>query len=145
MIGYYAVDDLNAYGIQLIIKSRSKISWWISKTIWCMLSVTLYFVVLFAAFAVFALASGKGLMGDSRNWCNYAGVYREVEINELVIHGILIPALTIFALCMLQMLISILFGALPAYIGVISYNILSAYITHPLFIGNYTILSLIHI
>ncbi len=140
LIGYYAVDDLNAYGLQLIVKSRSKLSWWISKSIWCLLSVVAYFAVIFAVIGGYALLTGRPLIGDSGNWCEYAGVYTPVDIGELILHGIATPALTIFALCMLQMLLSLIFGALAAYVIIIAYNILSAYITSPIFISNYSML-----
>lgn len=140
LIGDYAVGDLNAYGIQLIVKSRSKLSWWISKTIWCLISVITYFIVIFAVIGGYALATGRPLVGDSRNWCEYAGVYTSVDIGELVLHGIVVPALTIFTLCMMQMLFSLIFGALTAYVIIIVYDILAAYITYPVFIGNYSML-----
>ena len=38
------------------------------------------------------------------------------------------------------MVLSLCFGSLVAYVIVITYNILSAYITYPIFIGNYAML-----
>lgn len=140
LIGCYAVDDLNAYGIQMIVKSRSKLSWWISKTIWCLLSVVSYFVVIIAVMGIYSGINNIPFADGGKRWCEFIGIYKAVPIKQLVLHGIAVPALTIFTLCMVQMLLSIIFGSLTAYVVIIVYDILSAYITYPVFIGNYSML-----
>ncbi len=140
LIGDYAVNDLNAYGIHLIVKSRSKVSWWISKTIWCTISVVLYFVVIFIVIGIYAHINGKTFVGGTDTWCKYANIYEGIDMNMLIAHGVIGPFFTILSLCMLQMVLSLLFGSLVAYVIVITYIVLSAYITHPVFIGNYAML-----
>lgn len=140
LIGSYAVDDLNAYGIQMIVRSRSKLSWWISKTIWCVFSILLYFATIIVTMSVYSAAKNISFFGDTLNWCEFAGVYRYVSERELILHGIAMPAMTILTLCMLQMLLSLFFGSIAAYMIIIVYNILSAYITNPIFIGNFSML-----
>jgi len=140
LIGDYAVSDLNAYGIQLIVKSRSKISWWISKTIWCITSVVVYFAIIILVLGIYGHLEGKAFSEGTDTWCYIVGMYEELEMSTLVIHGIIGPFITILAMCMLQMVLSLYFGSLIAYVIVIAYDILSAYITYPIFIGNYAML-----
>ena len=137
LIGNYAVNDLNAYGVHLIIKSKSKVSWWLSKTIWCISSVIIYFIIIIATLTVYAYANGRDFYGGTKVWAEYMGIYEEISGEKLILHGVLGPMLTVLSLCMLQMVLSLLVGALNAYVIIISYNVLSAYITHPIFIGNF--------
>ena len=140
LIGDYAISDLNAYGIHMIVKSRSKVLWWISKTIWCFVSVVVYFVMIFFTIGIYAYITERPLVNGTETWGEYVGVYSEIEMGTLVMHGVMGPFLTILSLCMLQMVLSLVVGSLVSYVTIISYIILSAYITSPVFIGNYAML-----
>lgn len=56
----YPTQDLESYGMQFLVRTRKRGVWWISKSIWNILSVALFYLIgIFVAF-IFSILLGDG-------------------------------------------------------------------------------------
>lgn len=57
----YPTQDLESYGMQFLVRTRKRGVWWISKSIWNILSVALFYLIgIFVAFIFpFCWATGR--------------------------------------------------------------------------------------
>lgn len=59
--GSYAMEDLNTYGRQILLRSRTRLRWWISKCLWATLTAVFCYIVLYATVAIGSFISGDSL------------------------------------------------------------------------------------
>lgn len=52
LVGYYPVNDMHTYGQQVLIRSKKRTKWWISKCVWNVATVIYCYVVMYGAMAV---------------------------------------------------------------------------------------------
>jgi len=45
IIGYFPLKDLSESGIQVLIRTKSRVSWWLSKCLWVTYNVLIYYAI----------------------------------------------------------------------------------------------------
>ncbi len=141
IIAYYPKNDIDGYGKKVILATSSRSRWWLSKCIWCILTVSIYYAVAFFTIVIMTLFCDIDISFELSNdiISNY---YTDTvsELNPSMIYNIaiLLPLLVTVAISLFQILLSFIVSPVISFAGVCTIYILSAYYTKAYFIGNYT-------
>lgn len=137
-IAKYPKRDWDQRGMQMVLRSQSRVLWWLSKCIWLMVSAMLYYVVFYFAIAVVTMVGGGNLNLQIRDvWeIGFGGMSRQEEVRILL----LMPWLCSIAIGILQMLLSFILSPVIALCISIAYLVLSVAVEKSWILGNYTML-----
>lgn len=141
IIAYYPKNDIDGYGKKVILAASSRNRWWLSKCIWCILTVLIYYISAFFTIIVMCLLNGIEIsfeLSDDIISNYYTDNVSELNSSTIYIIAILIPVLVTVAVSLLQVLLSFIVSPVISFAGVCTIYILSAYYTKTYFIGNYT-------
>ena len=58
LVSTYTKNEMSGIGQILMIKSGKKSLWWLSKSLWCLFTVTFFYIVIIAAILLFSLFTG---------------------------------------------------------------------------------------
>jgi hypothetical protein len=137
LVGYYPVRDFRGYASQVLIRTKNKWQWWLSKSLWVMLTVICFYLLAFLIALTVSLASGWGIPVESAAIGGFAaGVSLAGLPPEQVVLLFLVPVLLSIALSLVQMVLSFAIGPLWAFMGLMAYNGVSAYADTNLLIGD---------
>jgi len=138
MISRFPKTDFDERGYQVLIRSKSKKNWWISKCIWVLCSTVLYYGIIYLIVGVFAYFSG-GISLETKDdiWKNGIVILNKKNFIETVF---IMPVVVSFTFGILEMYISFLTSPIIAVFSILSYLVMSAYWCNPILIGNYTML-----
>lgn len=142
IIAYYAESDYKDNGVNVMIAGRCRASWWFSKTIWCILSVLIYYLVTFVSCVLFALTKGASLsLGVTDDFLRVAFGYtmRFVSYGDLILIAIIVPVIVNSSICLVQLLLSFITSPVTSFAIFCSFYILSAYHTAWYLPASYTI------
>lgn len=131
LIGNYAVRDLNGNGIQIMIRTGRR-KWIISKIIWNVCSVLVFFIFIYGFSYIACVLSPYGNSGVSLNIkCAELTGYECYDLRKIyAVNSFLImmmPFFSALALAMFQMMISLIFSPLISYMLVIIQMIISMF------------------
>jgi len=140
-IAYYAKDDFVQGGRNLFIASKSRSLWWFSKALWVALSVAVYYaaMILFTGIsAVFygAEVSFRFTQDFVCQTLSYNAAY--LTDRDMFLIALVIPLLMTIAVCLFQLLLSLILSPVISFAIVSAGYVLSAYYTAWFFVGNYT-------
>ena len=141
IIGYYPEEDFRLYGKTVIPASGSSGLWWISKCIWCTLTVTLYYVIMTAtAFAVslYRSASVKGSFTKALMSRLYGGIMNYITIRDALLIVVIVPFATTLSLCLFQLFLGFVITPVVSYIIICIFYVLSVYYHSWWFSGGFT-------
>ena len=138
----YLLKDLTNAGQQIIIRSKSRTLWYLSKCIWNLGSCLLYFAVAGITCALFAWATGAQL--SAQNTTELSFVLFGFAISEpltlapayAVLASWVIPFLTMLSLSMLQMTLCLYVKPIISFVICNSQLILSLYLNSAFVLGN---------
>lgn len=120
MVGNYAVRDMYGYGLQIIIRSRSVAKWWLGKVIWCFISNIIIHLVIFFSMTVISLCSHYSFeISLNRTLLatfGYPQAVGGITAQEAAVMIFVLPFMATFALCMLQMLLSVVFSPIVSLV-----------------------------
>ncbi len=141
---YYPFQDLNGFGKNILVNSRKRSLWWLSKCVWIIFSVITYFALAWAAAIIFSLTTGTNLsLQINKLQLMMLGV-RDVEmvlpIKNFVGLAIILPPLVAISMCLMQLTISLFVKPLYSFLFSISVLLISAYYKSELLLGNYAML-----
>lgn len=136
---YYPYDDLDEFGQNILVRSRGRVLWWLSKCVWNLLSVVCYFLLAWAIFALGCLAAGGSLsMELSSEICIICKVEADHTLPPALIpQMLLLPLLIMAGLNLFQMALSLFIKPFYSFIVTAAILLLSAYYLSPVCIGNY--------
>lgn len=139
-IGDYAESDLKKYGRQVMMKSKTRMNWWFSKCIWCIVSVLSYYLVaMLAQIPLTVFFEGSLSVRVSVDIMkNFGAGLIYLDNRQMIMIGVLLPIVISCAVSMIQLLGSVVVGAVQSYAFICVLYVLSAYYTSPYLIGNYT-------
>ncbi len=142
-IGNYPLKDLHGFGKNVLVRSRRKSDWWLSKCIWNIATVVIFFLSIYAGVAVRCVVSSS-IFSSIGNVnadvisvmlsCNKESIYNANVIGVMVL---VLPVLTGIALSLFQMTMAFLTSAVISYISIITIAIFSAYYTVWFLPGNF--------
>lgn len=152
IIGNYAVKDLYGYGKDILIRCRNKKHWWISKCVWNICSVTLFYVVIWIVLLIVNIVAGKISLQPTEQICyGIIGLPQSMEsemtinsgiqqLQKLFVIAVVLPLLTSMAISAIQMTLAFVLSPIVSYICVIAFLIAGAFFNHPFLLGNYFML-----
>lgn len=138
----YLLKDLTNAGQQMIIRSKSRKGWYLSKCMWNLCSCVLYFLIAGLTCAVFTWVTGAKLSTQNTTELSFMlfGFAITTEVTLAPVFAVLaawvIPFLTITALSMLQMTLCLFVKPVVSFVVCISQLILSIYWNAPFILGN---------
>lgn len=141
-IGTYPKEDYLERGYQYLIRVGSKWYWWLSKGIYILVSVLIYYSsILVVAFA-FTIIKGGSFHGLHKEIGYYAmGIdILYFEKSETIIGTVITPLFIFMALCVAEMFLSFLVSNMVSIIILLGYLSVSAYWCNQWLLGNYTML-----
>ena len=57
----YPLQDLKGWGVQALVRSKSRWIWWLGKVLWCILYALVYFIICSFIITVFAVSNGAAV------------------------------------------------------------------------------------
>lgn len=140
-VAYYTEHDLRNNGRNVILASKTRIQWWISKVITCIVSVVIYFVFTLSMITIFAKINGASMsleMSKDFSVSNYSATIFYLNPNEILYIVIVIPLITTIAICLFQVACSLIFSSVLCFAVACGMYVLSSFYTSPWLVGNYT-------
>lgn len=141
IIAYYPKYDFDNYGKNSFIAVKSRTKWWISKCIWCILTVLMYYLFAFLTILAFSVLNGVDISFEITRQITklfYSESINHSNKKMIYMVAILIPVLATIAISLFQIIFSFLLSPVLSFATVCGIYVLSAYYTKDFFIGNYT-------
>lgn len=145
MVASYPSKDIEGIGKNILILSKSRVKYWISKVIWMSISVVLSYAAIIVG-ALSGIVLSNLILGNKMIFSfdvNTTLFYRSfnIEYNDdmklvLLIQVVILPIISWITIFLLQMLIQYVFNPVIGYIYVICVLVLSAYYMKFYWIGN---------
>ena len=132
LIAYYAENDYSDNGVNVMIAGRCRASWWLSKTIWCALSVLIYYLFAFIFCAIIALAKGASPSLETSGFFLepvFGNTMKYISYKDLILIAVIVPVAVNIGICLVQLLLSFLTSPVMSFAILCSFYILSAYHT----------------
>lgn len=138
---YYPYHDLEDSGRNLLLRSGGRYLWWISKCIWNIVTVLLFFLTGWLVIAVFCLLRGVPLSMEISENITYFLDMRWSQFwlypEKLTMELLLLPVLVMLALNLMQMTLSLFIRPIFSFMVTGMVLLASAYYQTHLLIGNY--------
>lgn len=139
IIGYFPLKDLSESGIQVLIRTKSRVSWWLSKCLWVTYNVLIYYTISIIVITVFSLFHG-GLSLEPSKELNL--ILSNLDISKfnfkgILIVGIILPLITSITFSLIQLLISLFTNSIISNMFIITVLTLTPFYCNSFFIGNY--------
>lgn len=119
----YAPKDMTSFGMQIIYRSKRKNDWYISKCLWNMVSCTAFFGIAFITVFLFSqLAGASAAIASSSSASIYIfqpTLHEPISLSahQVITISLFLPFLTVYALSMLEMLLSIITKPIFGFLG----------------------------
>ncbi len=140
LICYYPTTELFTSGYQSILRLRKNVYYFLSKCIWCVLNIAIYYLMCYLIVNIFAILTGGNVSivpnSDINKLINLIDI-STISDTDLILSLYVLPFLTSICIALVQMLLSFIFSSTVSVICVISYLIFSVYYYSPYIIGNY--------
>ncbi len=139
IIGYFPLKDLSESGIQVLIRTKSRVSWWLSKCLWVIYNVLIYYTIFIIVITVFSLFHG-GLSLELSKELNL--ILSNLDISKfnfkgILVVGIILPLITSITFSLIQLLISLFTNSIIRNMFIITVLTLTPFYCNSFFIGNY--------
>lgn len=143
IIGNYPFKDLYGFGTNVIIRTKNKAMWWISKCIWGVVSVILVYTFLIVATLGICAVTGDVSLTPNIEICSRVSNYNRnilkeaTGFDEIALYMLAISMLTSIAMVMIQIMLSQLISPVIGYIVVIAILMAGVFFDLPVVISNY--------
>lgn len=113
IVSFYPFKDLHGFGQLMLIRSQKRDYWWMSKCIWIVGCVTLYYVVMWIAAIAFTVGTGGELTlvptAEIQELAtNGRGSVEGLNAQNMLLRTLVYPWLASLTISMLQMTVSLL-------------------------------------
>jgi len=136
----YPIKDLEGIGKHLIVLSGSRLKWWGAKCIWILIVVSLFFLMWLTVTVIWIIATKGSLnVTVSSNISTILGLKPEMLVQppQGITEFVIVTYISILALCLFQMLVSLCLTPILAFMTSTAILLLSVYSLNPYLIGNY--------
>lgn len=139
IIGYYPLLDLKTYGMQILLRSKRRYQWFLSKCIWVIGNVIIYYAIGYVVMILFSVFNG-GISLTPTNEINMN--ISQVNTTSFTSQTffcicILLPIIISIALSLFQMTVALFTTSILSNIVIISILVISTFYCNGMFIGNY--------
>lgn len=119
-IAKYPRSDMYGIGQQLLLKSKSRTAWWLSKTVWTILAAIVYYTVCFAVLLLYlAFTHGVSWQPSDITLTVLPG-FGELSLLEQVLWLVAVPVVTLCTLGLFELVFCILYSAVVGVIAAVS-------------------------
>lgn len=139
LVGFYPVSDLYSGGAKTLLFAESRNKWVISKFLWIVTTIIIYYVIFLVCLFVNAVLIGNKDAGLSYV-ADFYGISSDINMRQILVVFFVVPIFVTIAMSFIQFVISITFNALSGYIITITILVVSTYWMKPFLIGNYLML-----
>jgi hypothetical protein len=139
----YPYKDMQTFGQQILIRTRGRTAWWLSKCGWNIVCAAVYHALFFITVALFCVFTNASISIDINKDLIYAVFHTgtaDIVANIGVVWPffiLIVPALVSLALNLFQMVLSLFIKPIFSFFVTAFLIISSAYYTSPFLIGNY--------
>ncbi len=142
----YPTRDMNIFGQQMMIRSGSKLRWLLSKMLWLLTSIVMYWGIGWLLIMLFCLINGLpvSLRVDGElppsvlpSCDKYSEIY---SASEMVIPLIIAPVVSSLTVALVQMMFAIMLNEILAASVSVFLIVWSACIKTPIAFGNYAMM-----
>lgn len=140
----YPYNDLESFGQHVLIRTGGRTFWWLSKCVWNMLSVIIFYFTAYATIILFCIFAKIPISFEITSDTGFLSTIMEVEHpltaspGEVIVALFLLPPLISLGLCLTQMTLSLFFRPLYSFGITASILLSSAYLVSPFLVGNYS-------
>lgn len=138
----YLLKDLTNAGQQIIIRSKNRIAWYLSKCVWNLCSCGLYFIMIGATVVLFPLFTGGEITLRS-NATALMLIFEEARVEPVplsiadgLVVAFLLPLLTVSALSMLEMTLCLFVKPIVGFACCMVLLIVALFVSSPAILGN---------
>lgn len=138
----YMLLDLTNNGQQVIIRSRSRQGWFLSKCVWNLAATALYFLLIGLVELVFVAVSG-GIISPENTKETYIAIFGwvafepvQLSLQEGLVLGLVLPYLTVAALSVLEMTLCLVVKPVLSFLVCMALLVLAVYVDSPFALGN---------
>ncbi len=143
LIIQYPTQDLYSYGMQILIRTKKRISWWLSKCIWNVVTILIFYILCFIiSFAFSAIFGELSILPNENVNAFVSGInLTNIKFNlDFYATVIVLPILTTVAISLLQMTLSFFLNPIISYLGVTCIMASSTYYHSIFLVGNYNMI-----
>ena len=134
-ISYYMRDDMKSKGNNTTLRVGSKEIWWVSKCIWCIATVVIYYGLLMLCIMLFVYGFGDMTTPFHPELMN---LYNGCHISGGIEQSFLLLLLTSVLLSLVQIWTSIYIKPIICFFLSLVYLLSASCFNHPILIYNYT-------
>ncbi len=140
VIMHYMYDDMYGFGIQYITRIKKRITWWISKCIWCFCACAFFFAICICTAIIVTLFIGgrpfdftnshemlEYLVGKMEYYSMNLGNDINLSWQQLFVCDIVVPFMVSWAVCQLQMTLTLFLKPIVSFVINCGIIIFSAY------------------
>lgn len=126
IVGNYPFKDLNGFGQAVLVRTREKRVWWLSKCAWCILSVISSYAILMAEILFVGIYTKKFTFIPTIQVCTKISgfdkqlIEHSANFNKMAIYMLICAVLTSIAISMLQVSLSQIVSPIIGYIVVVT-------------------------
>lgn len=141
----YPYNDLHNYGKQILIRTKGRTLWWISKCVWNITYNILFHLILILSILVFSLISNANINTTiNTDLAIYNFSLKETDLISKSIaipfYFFITPILMSIAISLLQMTLSLFIKPIFSFLFISIILISSTYIIKPYLIANYSMM-----
>lgn len=135
LIGSYPLYDLQNYGINLLVRVKSREKWWLGKVIWTIESVIMVYFIGYLILGYITLVSGGRfdevrIEASALLFADYS-VFNQIGILMI---AVVMPMLTSITVSFLQLLLTFCFDSVVAFAIIFFILIISVFYAGPIWI-----------
>lgn len=142
---YYPYNDIMGYGKNVLIASTSRTAWWLSKCVTTLCICIVYFFTAALSILIFAFVFGlkfelivrPEVFSTLLRYGIPDGFNLSPEPLYIILTVFVLPFIFAIAMCLFQMLLTLIIRPFASIIVVTAVFMVSAYYVSPFMIGNY--------
>lgn len=116
IIGGYPLNDMKQYGINLLIRTKSRIKWWLGKVIWGVSITAITYAIGYLIVLVLTMATGGSIGGmRAETAILYNDDFSAFSNTQMILIMFVFPIITAISVSILQMAVMFLFNEVIAY------------------------------
>lgn len=142
IIGDYIHEDLLGPGQLVILQSRNRIAWWVSKIAWCICTVLVVYgstYMCLIACSIVSKFSFRFEISAEISWGIYNQDYSIISRRDFFLVFLILPILTSCVISLTQLILSFFIKPILSYVFIVSIYVLPIYTVSPYLITNYSI------
>ena len=140
IVGFYPYEDFVQYGRMSILYGKDRVSWWLAKILWQILSVAWCYLLVYGTIAGYIICKHRLLSWKLTEeiWNNLSPELLNYTTTDLIVVIVILPVLTTIAITVIQGVVAFWKTPVVSFMLVNAMLVVSVYSTSYLWLGNYT-------